>query len=47
MEDSFDSNLDSDFRLALKKLYKKDVLTKQKVNSKFKISSAPRIKIFY
>ena len=34
MEESFDSNLDSDFRVALKKLYKKDLLTKIKVNIK-------------
>ena len=31
MEESFDSNLDSDFRAALRKLYKKDMLTKLKV----------------
>lgn len=31
MEESFDSNLDSDFRAALRKLHKKDMLTKLKV----------------
>lgn len=31
MEEQFDSNLDADFRAALRKLYKKDTLTKLKV----------------
>ena len=31
LEDAFDSSLDTDFRVALKKLYKKDSLTKSKV----------------
>lgn len=30
MEDSFDTNVDSDFRMVLKKLSKKDTLTKLK-----------------
>lgn len=32
MEESFDSSLDGEFRAALRKLYKKDMLTKLKVN---------------
>ena len=31
LEDSFDSSLDPDFRMVLKKLFKKDSLTKLKV----------------
>jgi hypothetical protein len=31
MEDSVDSNIDSEFRMILKKLYKKDSLTRLKV----------------
>lgn len=36
MEDSFDSNIDSDFRMVLKKLSKKDTLTKIKTLEELK-----------
>lgn len=36
IEDSFDSSLDSEFRVALKKLYKKDTLTKSKALEELK-----------
>lgn len=36
LEDAFDSSIDSDFRMALKKLYKKDALTKFKALEEFK-----------
>ncbi len=32
MEDSVDTNIDSEFRMILKKLYKKDSLTRLKVH---------------
>jgi hypothetical protein len=36
MEEQFDANLDGDFRAALRKLYKKDTLTKLKALDEMK-----------